>query len=148
MFLNGNLWIAIENLKIAFKISLKLIYKARINNISPLVQIMACRLLGAKPLSEPMMFNLLIHISPSTKWGVKNVSRRCHMTHFDNDISVDIQIWLKDSFKFQFVATLSLLNFMLVQSCQYANVVTISWPRAEIWTNTICVKFWMRWEMH
>ena len=47
-FLNENVWIPI-------KISLKFVPKCPINTISVLVQIMAWRLLGAKPLSEPMM---------------------------------------------------------------------------------------------
>ena len=48
IFLNENIWIAI-------KISLKFVPKGPINNISALVQIMAWRRPGDKPLSEPMM---------------------------------------------------------------------------------------------
>ena len=48
IFLNENVWIAI-------KISLKFVPKGPINNISALVQIMAWRRPGDKPLSEPMM---------------------------------------------------------------------------------------------
>ena len=47
-FLNENVWIPIE-------ISLKFVPKALINNIPALVQIMAWRRTGDKPLSEPMM---------------------------------------------------------------------------------------------
>ena len=38
-----------------------------INNIAALVQIMAWRRPGDKPLSAPMMVNLLTHIHPSPK---------------------------------------------------------------------------------
>ena len=55
IFLNENVWISIE-------ISLKFVTKGQINNIPALVQIMAWRRLGAKPLSEPMMVSLLTHI--------------------------------------------------------------------------------------
>ena len=55
IFLNGNVWIAI-------KFSLKFVPKGSINNIQVLVQIMAWSRLGDKPLSEPMMANLLTHI--------------------------------------------------------------------------------------
>ena len=48
IFLNENVWIAI-------KISLNFVRKGPINNISALVQIMAWRRPGDKPLSEPMM---------------------------------------------------------------------------------------------
>ena len=55
IFLNENIWIPI-------KISLKFVPKGSINNIPALVQIMAWRRLGDKPLSEPMMVRLPTHI--------------------------------------------------------------------------------------
>ena len=51
-----------ENVLISLRISLKFVPKGLINNIPPLVQIMAWRRPGDKPLSEPMMVNLLTHI--------------------------------------------------------------------------------------
>ena len=47
-----------ENILIPIKISLKFVPKGSINNIPALVQIMAWRRPGDKPLSEPMMVNL------------------------------------------------------------------------------------------
>ena len=55
IFLNENVWIFL-------KISPKFVSKVRIHNIPALVQIMAWRRPGAKPLSEPMMVSLLMHI--------------------------------------------------------------------------------------
>ena len=55
IFFNENVWISI-------KISLKFIHKGPINNIPALVQIMAWRRPGDKPLSESMMVNLPTHI--------------------------------------------------------------------------------------
>ena len=55
IFLNENVWISLT-------ISLKCVGKFRINNIPLLVQIMAWRQPGDKPLSEPMMVSLLTHI--------------------------------------------------------------------------------------
>ena len=55
IFLNENVWILI-------KISLKLIPRGPINNIQALVQLMAWCRSGNKPLSEPMMVSLLMHI--------------------------------------------------------------------------------------
>ena len=55
IFLNKNVWIPIE-------ISLKFVPKGPINNIPSLVQIMAWRRPGDKPLSEPMMVSLMTHI--------------------------------------------------------------------------------------
>ena len=55
IFLNENKWISIN-------ISLKFVPEDPINNISSLVQTMACCRPGDKPLSEPMMLNLLMHI--------------------------------------------------------------------------------------
>ena len=55
IFLNENVWISIE-------ISLNFVPKGPINNIPALVQIMAWRRPGDKPLSEAMMVNLPTHI--------------------------------------------------------------------------------------
>ena len=55
-------WFGGENVWIWIKISLECVPKVRINNIPSLVQIMAWRRIGDKPLSEPMMLNLLTHI--------------------------------------------------------------------------------------
>ena len=51
-----------ENVRISINISLKFVPKGLINNIPALVQIMAWRRPGDKPLSEPMLVNLLTHI--------------------------------------------------------------------------------------
>ena len=51
-----------ENVRISIKISLKFVPKVPIDNIPALVQIMAWRRPGDKPLSEPMMDNLPTHI--------------------------------------------------------------------------------------
>ena len=48
IFLNENIWISIN-------ISLKFFLKGPINNIPALVQMMAWRRPGDKPLSEPML---------------------------------------------------------------------------------------------
>ena len=55
IFLNEKFWILI-------KISLKFVPKGPISNIPSLVQIMAWRRSGDKPLSESMMVSLLTHI--------------------------------------------------------------------------------------
>ena len=55
IFMNENVWISIY-------ISLKFVPRGPINNIPALVQVMAWRRLGDKPLSEPMMVWLLTHI--------------------------------------------------------------------------------------
>ena len=55
IFLNENIWISID-------ISLKFVSKDPINNIPTLVQVMAWRRPGDKPLSEPMMVRLPMHI--------------------------------------------------------------------------------------
>ena len=63
IFLNENAWISI-------KISLKFVPKGPINKIPALIQIMAWRRSGDKPLSEPMMVSLLTHICVTRpQWG-------------------------------------------------------------------------------
>ena len=51
-----------ENVLISIEISLKFVPTGPIKNIPALVHIMAWRLSGDKPLSEPMMVSLLMHI--------------------------------------------------------------------------------------
>ena len=51
-----------ETVGISIKISLKFVHKGPINNIPALVQIMAWRPPGDKPLSEPMVARLPTHI--------------------------------------------------------------------------------------
>ena len=72
IFLNESIWIWIN-------ISLKFVPRCPIDNIPALVQIMAWRWPGDKPLSEPMMVRLPTHICvtrpqwvkipPITHWG-------------------------------------------------------------------------------
>ena len=75
IFLNENVWISI-------KISLKFVSKGSINNIAALVQIMAWRRPGDKPLSEPMMVSLLTHICVTRPQWVK-----CKSNEIDTSIS-------------------------------------------------------------
>ena len=68
IFLNEKVWIS-------SMISLKFVSKGPINNIPALVQIMAWRRSGYKPLSEPIMVSLLMHICATRPQCVK---RRCN----------------------------------------------------------------------
>ena len=80
IFLNENVWISL-------KISLKFVPKGPINNIPLLVQIMAWRRPGDKPLSEPMMVSLLTHICVTWSQWVKEPA-------FDKDSDLRmIHLW-------------------------------------------------------
>ena len=61
-----------ENVLNSIKISLKFISRGPINNIPSLVQIMAWRRPGDKPLSETMMVSLLMHICVTRPQWVNN----------------------------------------------------------------------------
>ena len=65
IFLNENVWISI-------KISLRFLPKGPNNNIPALVQIMAWHRPGNKPLSEPMMVTLRMHICITWSQWVKS----------------------------------------------------------------------------
>ena len=65
IFLNENVWIPI-------KISLKFVPKGPISNIPAMVQIMAWRRPGDKPLSEPMIARLPTHICVTRPQWVKS----------------------------------------------------------------------------
>ena len=68
IFFNKNVWISIT-------ISLKFVPKGPINNIPALVQIMAWRRPGDKPLSEPMMVRSTTHICVTRPQWVKMASK-------------------------------------------------------------------------
>ena len=74
IFFNENVWISI-------KISLKYVPRGTKNNIRALVQIMAWRRSGDKPLSEPIMVSLPTHICVTRPQWVKDktVSRPSYL---------------------------------------------------------------------
>ena len=63
-----------ENALISIKISLRFVPKGPINTIPALVQIMAWRRPGDKPLSEPMMVKLPTHICVTRPQWVKSLA--------------------------------------------------------------------------
>ena len=69
-----------ENIKNSIKISLKFVSIGPINNIPALVQIMAWRRSGDKPLSEPVVVSLLTHIWVTRPQWVE--SEFCFFIHF------------------------------------------------------------------
>ena len=80
--LNENVWISI-------KISSKFVPKGPINNIPALVQIMAWRGPGDKPLSKPMMVSLLTHICVTrSQWvNQSTIPSRARPIHFTSIVS-------------------------------------------------------------
>ena len=60
-----------ENVWISINISLKFVPRGQINNIPTLLQVMAWRRPGDKPLSEPMMVRLTTHIYVTRPQWVK-----------------------------------------------------------------------------
>ena len=66
IFLNENVWISID-----FSL---FVPKGQINNIPALVQIMAWRRPGDKPLCEPMMVSLLTHTCVTRPQRVNHIS--------------------------------------------------------------------------
>ena len=75
-----------KNEWISPRILLKFVPKLRINNITALVQIMAWRRPGDKPLSEPMMLSLPTHICVTQPQWVKY----CYINDCDNTAAVHI----------------------------------------------------------
>ena len=101
-----------ENAGILLKISLKFVPKVRINNIPALVQIMAWRRPGDKPLSEPMMINLLTHICVTRPQWV-NVIAVMHV------IAI-------------FITSMIIMSVIISQSHKYYNVHQHNIPAYEV----------------
>ena len=75
-----------ENVIISLNFSLKIVLKVRINNIQALVQIMAGRQPGDKPLSEPMVVYSLTHICVTRPQWVNKLRPRQHGRHCPDDV--------------------------------------------------------------
>ena len=74
-FFNENEWISL-------RISLTFVPKGPINNIPALVQVMAWRCPGDKPLSEPMVVSLSTHICVTRpQWVKANVDAKQATSH-------------------------------------------------------------------
>ena len=99
IFMNENEWISL-------KTSLKFVPKVRINNIPVLVQKMAWRLPGDKPLSEPMMDGSLTHIWVTRPQWVNTLRPRQNGRHIADDIfkciflNENIRFFINTSLKF------------------------------------------------
>ena len=76
----------IENEWILPRISMKFVLRVRINNIPALVQIMAWRRPGDKPLSEPIMVSLLTHICVTRPQWVNAFAPEICGSNFQNII--------------------------------------------------------------
>ena len=64
-----------EDIQISIKTPLKFVPKGTINNIPALVQIMAWHRPSSKPLSEPIMVSLLMHICTTRpQWVMTNLT--------------------------------------------------------------------------
>ena len=88
-----------ENVQSLIKISLKLALMGPMNNIPALVQIMAWRRVGNKPLSEPMMVSLLKHICiTQPQW----VNVACPPVHSQTCFIKNIQNVMIQHYQYQF----------------------------------------------
>ena len=95
-----------ENALISLKISLKFVPKALINNIPALVQIMAWRRPGAKPLSELMVVNLLTHICLTRPQCVKNAAY---------DVDLNEQWWYISHHSISYINLILLISPLIYQ---------------------------------
>ena len=83
-FLNENVWISI-------KISLKFVPKGPINNNPALIQIMAWRRPGDKPLSETMLASLLMHICVTRpQWVISCPRNAAYMIQWSGSSLVQV----------------------------------------------------------
>ena len=102
-----------ENVRISIKISLKFAPKVPINDISSLVQIMAWYWTGDKPLSEPMMVSLLMHICVTRPQWVNTLNFRYISHHFKDGIFKCIfwnrNVWISIRILLKFVPKIPML---------------------------------------
>ena len=117
---NENIWICIE-------ISLKLVPKGPSNNIPALIQIIAWRRPGGKPLSEPMMVILLAHICDNRPQWVNKTEACDYQQLKKNDkhlhkMFVSLRYTLKTGLK-----DIKYLTFAVIQTTFKYILNLISW---------------------
>ena len=148
IFFNENVWIPI-------KISLKFVSQGPINNIPALVQIIAWRQPGDKPLSEPMMVRLLTYIcvtrphhSLHARFGVSltHWGRDKNGQHYANDIFkwifLNENVWFPIKISLKFVPK-GLINnipaLVQIMAWRRPGDKTLSEPMMVILSTHICV---------
>ena len=99
-FSNGFSWMKMYEFFI--KISLKFVSKGLVNNIPALVQIMACRRPGDKPLSEPMMVRLLTQICVARPQLVNTKVSEClkYWSHVNKKVTIEYKTHNYEKCKF------------------------------------------------
>ena len=126
IFLNENVWISLQ-------IWLKFVPKVPINNIPPLVQIMAWRRSGDKPLFEPMMISLLTHICVTRpQWW---------------PFCSGVKVWTEDEMTFyDFVFTV-FFWFLSIQSCIWDDYCAFNMVLhiSMVWCKTAVTPLLMHW---
>ena len=119
IFLNENVWIPI-------KISLKFVPKGPINNIPSMVQIMARRRPGDKPLSEPMVASLPTHIFVARHQWVELI------IPFANFNGKTVEVW---EWKSNFIPHFSghLITYLYLDSPSQRASISKLWRHHYIW---------------
>ena len=124
-----------ENVTIPIEISLKFVPKVRINNIPALVQMMAWRPPGNKPLSAPMMDSLLTHICVTRAQWVKY--RKIHIYLITDGVYPSYILTYTPHFSSSsWIVVLSFISHRMLTACH--------WMRQIFQMFSICDKFYWR----
>ena len=107
-----------ENILIFIKFLLKFIPKVPINNIQALVQIMAWRQPGHKPLSELMMVRLLMHICVTQPEWFKLMKDTTYLVHRD-------KIW-------GFIMSTTSKSYYVIMYAHFCAITCVSLDRFNI----------------
>ena len=81
-----------ENVSIFIKIPIKFVSKVPINNITALIQVVACHWPGDRQLSEPIMFSLLMHNTVETLYSTIYYSKYFIELNFDKSTQY-VALW-------------------------------------------------------
>ena len=113
IFLNENIWFPIT-------ISLKFVPRGLINNIPALVQIMAWRRPGDKPLSDPMMVSLPTYIYIRRSSSMSYLKRILPSFVYDHHSFISTCFFCYDINRIQFIKCVSTMQLMVVSHSDYA----------------------------
>ena len=140
IFLNGNLWISI-------KISLKFVPDCQINNIPALVQIMAWRRPGDKPLSEPRMECLLTHICVTRpQWVITMANMTQNMMQQWQQI-----LWhhlMPDHQLSQFIVLTTTVGILFNSIGPHFSIASVIWTRNTNYSHLDWLGTWLWWRQN
>ena len=126
-----------ENVRISIQFSWKFVPKGLVDNKSALFQVMACRLFGDKPLSEPVLTQFTDTYAALAAGEL--ISTNCYVSQHLTTASYDRVIGgTKDYTKFSKQRMVLLLMNNSIKSLKFSLALILISSKFDIWSTYMC----------